>query len=337
MCNRDFREARAIEFLEVFHGCLRAEQGSTLDRESHELAQKSEAVRADNELAALLYLRLLGRTCVRVRAGRAGNGVGVNLFHGTRLAQMLRSLLAACPNIRNPPTRAGVVAVLAEFESEFLPHEHDPESARELEVLLQEQAEKAQERAGGALESLLESRLRDAVWRVWGDRDEVGWEGGHRLSLGFGWGLEGRETQGGSVDSAELEVADDGPVWDGRRVVPTSTGMLELQSLVSGLPSPSLSSWKGGFGDAGDAAGWVGGSEGRVVSGTSDPLHIEVCHVTDASHRQVQMVVAATNKTSFAILGVAVSAAVGAGLQVPHAVSSRERGILGERRRQGGL
>ena len=88
MCNRDFREARAIEFLEVFHGCLRAEQGSTLDRESHELAQKSEAVRADNELAALLYLRLLGRTCVRVRAGRAGNGVGVNLFHGTRLAQI---------------------------------------------------------------------------------------------------------------------------------------------------------------------------------------------------------------------------------------------------------
>ena len=55
----------------------------------------------DNQGAARLYLQLLARTCARAHGwGTGAHADACSVSTGARLAQILRSLLAACPLIR---------------------------------------------------------------------------------------------------------------------------------------------------------------------------------------------------------------------------------------------
>ena len=58
---------------------------------------------------------------------------------------------------------------------------------------------------------------------------------------------------------------------------------------------------------------------GFIVTGSSDPLHIEVHHLTVAARREISLIVSITNRMPVGVSGVKVTAALGRGLEFTHA------------------
>ncbi|EKX47124.1 hypothetical protein GUITHDRAFT_137731 [Guillardia theta CCMP2712] len=105
MKDSQFIEARAIEFLEMFHICLRWSGSGSAE-------------------AAKLYMQLLSRCCARAisshqrnyRADQAASGQDMDSVPSTmRLKQILKSVMSAFPIISFHTIRSRVLCVLSEF------------------------------------------------------------------------------------------------------------------------------------------------------------------------------------------------------------------------------